>query len=321
MSSPERDDRDTPVASPAISIVIPTFQRADCIGRAIDSLIAQDLPDWEAVVVDDGSTDDTEAVVAGFGDRRIHYVRRAARGGVSAARNTGIEAAASDIVGFLDTDDEYLPGGVEALLEALRAEPDAIASRGVVEIPYSTTSPGAERTREEVLDHRANAELQGIAYRRDRAPDLRFDETLRRSEDRHFVLELMDRGPVAHTSHAVARLHATEGSLTSSPCYEPWRRFVELHAPEIAAHPRMHCEWELRLMRVALTEGHPHEARGHARAALRADRRDPRGWLFAGAAVLGETPLRWSVGVFRFLARWRDRLARSARRAARPSHQ
>ncbi len=288
---------------PVISIVIPTHQRAHVIGRALRSILAQDTAGWEALVVDDGSTDGTDDVVAAFADPRIRYLRRPLCGGVSAARNAGLDHVTSDIIGFLDSDDEYLPGALTALLDGLRAAPEASGVTGLIEgdVP-ARGHPMARLSRVEMLDHRTHPGLQSFAYRRARAEHLRFDESLSRSEDRHFLLELMATGPVAMTERFIARLHHTEGSLTSSPCYEPWCRFLALNHDEIAASPRLHGSWELRLVRVAIAEGHIPEARRHARAALRADRRNPQAWLVAGAAVLGVAPLRWAGALIRRMA-------------------
>jgi len=107
-----------------VSIVIPTFNRAALLTRALASVRRQTHCDWEAIVVDDGSADATAAAVAGFDDRRIRYLRHAANRGGSAARNTGIRAARGDFIAFLDDDDEWVD---EKLEEQLRALGDADA--------------------------------------------------------------------------------------------------------------------------------------------------------------------------------------------------
>ena len=91
-----------------ITIIIPTHNRATLLPRAIRSVLAQDDPNWELVVVDDGSTDDTRAVVEGFADARIRYIYQENRQ-LNGARNTGIREARGEYAGFLDDDDELLP--------------------------------------------------------------------------------------------------------------------------------------------------------------------------------------------------------------------
>jgi glycosyltransferase involved in cell wall biosynthesis len=94
------------------SIVIPSFNRAALISRAIDSCLAQEFTDFEVLVVDDASTDGTLDVVGGYGDPRIRVVRQGARRGVCPARNAGVAAAAGDWIVFLDSDDELAAGAL-----------------------------------------------------------------------------------------------------------------------------------------------------------------------------------------------------------------
>jgi glycosyltransferase involved in cell wall biosynthesis len=93
---------------PLVSVVIPTYDRAGLLPRALDSVLAQDYPEFEVLVVDDGSTDGTAGVVAGYGDPRIRYLRQDRNRGVAAARNRGLREARGDLIAFLDSDDEWL---------------------------------------------------------------------------------------------------------------------------------------------------------------------------------------------------------------------
>ena len=104
-----------------ISVVIPSYNRAPVLGRALASVLAQSEPSAEILVVDDGSTDDTAALLA----RRFPQVRhlRQAHGGVSRARNTGIAASRCEWLAFLDSDDEWLPRRLAVQRRALEARP------------------------------------------------------------------------------------------------------------------------------------------------------------------------------------------------------
>ena len=95
------------VSQPSISVVIAVYNGGATIRRAIESVLAQTYQAHELIVVDDGSTDDTAAVVAEFGDR-VRYLRQS-NSGVSAARNAGAAAATGDWLAFLDADDWYYP--------------------------------------------------------------------------------------------------------------------------------------------------------------------------------------------------------------------
>lgn len=98
--------------TPGITVVIPTYNRAQLVTRAINSVLAQSMPDFELIVVDDGSTDETADVLAALKDPRLRVIHQENRG-VSAARNVGIDAAVGEMIVWLDSDDEAEPGWLE----------------------------------------------------------------------------------------------------------------------------------------------------------------------------------------------------------------
>lgn len=102
--------------NPKVSVIIPTFNRSGVLPRAINSVFAQTFHDFEIIVVDDCSTDDTAKVVSSFFDGRIRYIRHEHNKGGGASRNTGIRAAVGEFVAFLDSDDEWLPLKLEKQL-------------------------------------------------------------------------------------------------------------------------------------------------------------------------------------------------------------
>jgi glycosyltransferase involved in cell wall biosynthesis len=101
-----------------VSVIIPTFNRAHVLGRAVESVLAQSMVRFEVIVVDDGSTDATGRVLAGFDDSRLRCLHLAGKG-VSAARNAGIELAQGELIALLDSDDAWLPGKLEQQLRFL----------------------------------------------------------------------------------------------------------------------------------------------------------------------------------------------------------
>lgn len=107
---------------PAVSVVMPAYNAAWCVRKAIDSVLAQDFQDFELIVVDDGSTDDTAAVLASYGDR-IRVVSKV-NGGMSSARNAGIRASCGEFIAFLDADDWWLPGKLGQQIALMRARPE-----------------------------------------------------------------------------------------------------------------------------------------------------------------------------------------------------
>ncbi len=105
-----------------VSVVIPTFNRASMVGEAIESALRQTYQRLEVIVVDDGSEDDTPAVLARFSDR-IRVIRQS-NAGAGVARNRAIDAARGDLIAFLDSDDEWLDFKLELQVAVLQAMPD-----------------------------------------------------------------------------------------------------------------------------------------------------------------------------------------------------
>jgi glycosyltransferase involved in cell wall biosynthesis len=109
-----------------VSAVVPTYNRSGLAGRAVRSALAATSPGDEVIVVDDGSTDDTEAALAPYAGR-IRYVRQP-HAGAGRARNRGIAEAACPLVAFLDSDDEWMPDALELGRRVLAARPDVLFS-------------------------------------------------------------------------------------------------------------------------------------------------------------------------------------------------
>jgi cellulose synthase/poly-beta-1,6-N-acetylglucosamine synthase-like glycosyltransferase len=110
-----------------VSVIIPTYNRARLVGEAIESVLAQTYRDFELLVVDDCSNDNTAEVVSRYGDK-VRYLSRKVNGGCGAARNEAIRLSTSEFVTFLDSDDLYLPRRLEVGVGLLEANPEYGAS-------------------------------------------------------------------------------------------------------------------------------------------------------------------------------------------------
>ena len=114
---------------PKVSVIIPAYNRAYLVSRAIQSVLNQTYKDFEVIIVDDGSTDNTEEVVKGFDDKKVRYIKHERNKGVAATRNTGIKATRSKYIAFQDSDDEWLPEKLEKQMAGFR---NASSNIGVV---------------------------------------------------------------------------------------------------------------------------------------------------------------------------------------------
>jgi len=120
--------------APLVSVVMPAYEAAGTVGRAVRTVLDQTFTDFELIVVDDGSTDDTlrEAVAAAGGDRRLR-VLELPHGGIVVALNAGIAAARGELIARMDADDEMRPRRLEAQVELLRRRPEVGVAGCLVE--------------------------------------------------------------------------------------------------------------------------------------------------------------------------------------------
>jgi glycosyltransferase involved in cell wall biosynthesis len=112
------------------------------ISRAIKSVLNQTYQDFELIIIDDGSTDNTEELIGGFSTEKIRYVRRGEKRGVCAARNAGLRVAGGTYIAFQDSDDEWMPSKLERQITALETAPPSV---GIVYCGIVLITPGRKR--------------------------------------------------------------------------------------------------------------------------------------------------------------------------------
>ncbi len=183
---------------PLVTALIPTYERRDTVDRAVASVLGQPYPWVETIVVDDGSTDGTADALARRFGKQITVIRRE-NGGVSAARNTGIDAARGELIAFLDSDNWWLPHHLDVVTRLFDLQPDAI---------LASTSRGFRIGGDERLedarahDHFRRALLgnhvgyvSSVAVRRETLVAAGgFDERMRSGEDADMFFRLALRG-------------------------------------------------------------------------------------------------------------------------------
>jgi glycosyltransferase involved in cell wall biosynthesis len=196
--------------NPLVSVVIPTYNRASLIPAAIESVLGQTYKNIELIIVDDGSTDNTQEVLSGYGDR-VRVVLQENRG-PAIARNRGIAVAKGDIIAFLDSDDQWLPTKLERQVESLRvAGPEVTCSLCNCTVYYANgkqtstfaiadmipdCETGIWLNPVEVLLNRFVMFNQAVAIRREVLERVGyFDETLRFGEDYDLPFRLAMEGP------------------------------------------------------------------------------------------------------------------------------
>ena len=113
-------------AYPEVSIIIPVYNRSHTIARAIDSVLSQTYQNYEVLLVDDGSKDDSRKVILSYSDPRIKLFEHVENRGAAAARNTGIRQAQGKYIAFLDSDDEWLPAKLDEQIACLNSAPENV---------------------------------------------------------------------------------------------------------------------------------------------------------------------------------------------------
>jgi glycosyltransferase involved in cell wall biosynthesis/SAM-dependent methyltransferase len=222
----------------SVSVVITTYNHAAFLDDAIRSVVRQTIPAHEIIVVDDGSTDHPEAVVSRY--PRVRLIRQENQG-LSAARNTGLRAAVSDKIIFLDADDRLCPCAIQAGLECFSGHPDA----GLVYGGYREFDAGL--TMNELILRDIGPEphlafLRGnvigmngtVLFDRRRLLEAGgFDVTLRRCEDYDVYLRMSRIHPVAHHRAIVAeyRRHGNNMSSNSLEMLHWVQRVLERYRP------------------------------------------------------------------------------------------
>jgi len=188
---------------PLVTVVIPTRNRSAMLTRLLVSLQRTEYPRWEAVVVDDGSTDDTRAAVERFRacGMPLNY-RYQPWQKMGAARNMGITAAVGDIVAFTDDDCLVDPGWVGVLAETFRTHPEALGVQGKTVTERSAMTPFTRQI--EQLEGGQPYRTCNVAYRRSVLQALGgFDSMLIRGEDVVMAMRVLERGPIIFAREAV----------------------------------------------------------------------------------------------------------------------
>jgi hypothetical protein len=220
MQPPASADRE----SPLVSVVIPNYNHARYVGDAIRSVLAQDYPRREIIVVDDGSTDGSRDVIAAFGDQ-VRCLPQENRG-LSAARNAGILASTGALIGVLDADDMYEPDYLSTLVPALQAAPDAAGIHcGYRFVDHENTPLPQVECRAVEADRLFGALLDGnflvpesMLLRRRCYDDVGlFDEALRSCEDWDVWLRVARTHHVLSSARILTRHRALPLSMSANP--------------------------------------------------------------------------------------------------------
>jgi len=212
---------------PSVSAVIPAYNSAETIARAVNSALAQTCRLLEIIVVDDGSADDTAKIVGRYADRGVRLVRLDSQGGASAARNAGILAAKGDLIAFLDADDEWLPtktakqvalmaSNGEYIFVSCAAKQFSESHEDLGDIYHGRRPVVGRECWRSLLARNTIATPTVLVWRKHLLDLGGFDRTLRICEDQDMWIRLALRGPVGFVDEHLVCVYSRPQSLSRS---------------------------------------------------------------------------------------------------------
>jgi glycosyltransferase involved in cell wall biosynthesis len=249
-------------APPRVSVVIPTWNRARLLCEAVDSALAQSFIDSEIVIVDDGSTDETAAVVAArYGAlSRVRYVRQP-NSGPATARNRGIRESRGSLIAFLDSDDLWERSKLGIQVEQLDRNADAALSFCDALVRGGRRDRG---TRFESKHFRGDTSVRGIVewnfpmctpavvVRRSALEEVGlFDESLPCQEDWDLWIRLVTRFPVVYVDRPLIVIRRGEDTLSRTRLVEKWRAALRLWTSHADRLERAGCPASLIRRKIA----------------------------------------------------------------------
>lgn len=232
-----------------VSIIMPTFNRGWIISRAIDSILAQSFQDFELVIVDDNSTDDTSNVVKRYSDKRIKYIKSDVNVGAAGARNVGLKQSNSEIIAYLDSDNLWYEKYLEVMVNSLENKGDNV----MVYSGQNLLLAGGDKNNTKILGMRTRNEkydpykmtkgnyidINCVIHKRNVLDNLGyFDESLKTLEDWDLFVRIVIKYPfkVKHVDQILGEYYFYLPEVDNSQTNQQWlswiKRFFEIDTPE-----------------------------------------------------------------------------------------
>lgn len=267
---------------PEVSVLLPTRNRATLLKRAVATVLGQTFRDFELIIIDDESTDETAETIRGFSDPRVRYVRHVRRRGAAAGENTGLELARAKLIAFMDDDDEWLTGKLEAQVSRFRGEPETTGvvytGRWIVKNGERKFGPPTSILKKqgnihvEILNKRAFIPLVCAMVRKecfDRVGG--FDETLPTANDYDLWVRISKHFRMIYLPEPMVIVNFTPGSVstTAQNVIESRKLLLQKHASDYrkqGAEVTAFFLWQMG--NVLISQGEVREGRKHIIRAL-----------------------------------------------------
>jgi glycosyltransferase involved in cell wall biosynthesis len=299
---------------PTVSVIIPTYNRAHLIGRSVRSVLNQTYTDFELIIVDDGSKDNTEDILKAFNDPRIMFIKHTINRGVCAARNTGIKSARGAYIAFQDSDDEWLPQKLEKQMAVFQQ--DKKGDIGLVVCEYIIVSKDGEKrfvprvnelTYQKMLSHLGGygEATQRFMLKRDlTASELYFDQRLPAWEEWDLLFRVSRHCRIDYARDVLVKYYRHGGPHVDVPTNRLRARKILLrkYAKELAANPRglSFGHWQIALDYHKI--GDMRRVRHHLKKAIAAYPWNPDNYLQYVAALFGWKAFKLAFNLRHFIS-------------------
>jgi len=257
-------------ATPAVSIILPTYNRASLISRTIRSVLAQTFTNFELIIIDDASTDNTMEIIRAFQDPRIRIIRHEQNQGEANSRNSGLANTTADYVAFIDSDDEWMPRKLEKQIQLFETLP---LRTGVVVTGFCF-STGKETFSPTIPAHRGNVYEQMLRgcfiisivplirracfehvgnFNTELTPGTDWEMWIRIAE--HYDFEVVPE------VLAVYHLHGNQLSSNLAPRIHSWNVLLNKYQPVLATRPLIAAGWLRHIGELLALDGKVRESR------------------------------------------------------------
>jgi glycosyltransferase involved in cell wall biosynthesis len=299
-------------SAPAVSVIIPTYNRAHLLDRAIKSVLSQTYQDFEVIVVDDGSSDNTEDVIKSIGDARLLYVRHEKNVGSNAARNTGIRLARGKYISFQDSDDEWHPDKLERQVPVLEDNPDVggvysgfwrIKDGDRIYFPFPSRRPRNGHINESLL-YGNFVTTQALLIRADVLRKTEgFDEKIPRLQDWELMLRLSKVCRFRFIDEPLFTAYYTNDSLSAdnSKLIHALKLIMEKYREDFDRHPEAKASQYFAMGKCLCADRETNNARKYFLLALRTAPRVKYLLALIAVSTLGAQGFSASLRIYRTL--------------------
>lgn len=310
------------VGQPVFSIIIPTYNRAHLLPRAIYSVLNQTSENFELIVVDDASPNDqTKEVIEIINDNRIIYLRNERNSGVSATRNAGIQKARGKYISFLDDDDELLPSFLEETKQILEIAPEDVgfcwcgtrwiknSSNGeqiLSEYVWQPTFKDRKQAYLAFLKSRRIGTNCGLTIRRCCFDVIgMFDEACKKAEDTDLLIRLAHQFDFVVIPSILVNIYLHEGPHLRVYNWEAaiaYERIIQKNIAALIEHPELWTELHYKTGWLHYYSGNKKAGRRYILKAIQKKTSYLKGWT---ALLLYETLGPWASSVHKYASTWK----------------